>query len=425
MDLSKIKQVHFIGIGGIGISAIARMFLAEGKAVSGSDQGSSPVTEELIKLGAKIAFGHAAENVPVEAELVVYTIAVTSDNPELIKAQERELPTYSYPQILGLVSAAKYTIAVAGTHGKTTTTAMLAKIFIDVGLEPTVIVGSFLKDQKSNFIAGNSDYFIVEACEYRRSFLNLNPQVLVITNIDNDHLDYYRDLADIQSAFVELSQKVPADGYLICDTSSPELAPVVAAASCQVLDYRAVTTDFALKVPGAHNIKNAQAALVVAETQAIAFIAAAHALAGFSGTWRRFEYRGLTKTGAQVYDDYGHHPTEVKATLAGVRGLVPGKVFVAFQPHLFSRTKQLFKEFSESFTDAGEVIVLPIYAARETPDPTVSAEQLAAAIGATGQPARAMNFESAIDYLASAAGPDDLILTMGAGDVFKIAETLV
>jgi UDP-N-acetylmuramate--alanine ligase len=302
---------------------------------------------------------------------------------------------------------------------------MLAKIFIDVGLEPTVIVGSFLKDQKSNFIAGTGEYFIVEACEYRRSFLNLNPQVLVITNIDNDHLDYYRDLADIQSAFVELAQKVPADGYLICDTSSRELAPVVAAASCQVLDYRAVTTDFALKVPGAHNIKNAQAALAVAETQAIAFIAAAHALGSFSGTWRRFEYRGLTKTGAQVYDDYGHHPTEVKATLAGVKGLVSGKVFVAFQPHLYSRTKQLFKEFSESFTDAGEVIVLPIYAAREAPDPTISAEQLALAITNSGQSAQAMNFETAIEYLGQAAGPEDLILTMGAGDVFKIAESLV
>jgi UDP-N-acetylmuramate--alanine ligase len=425
MDLSKIKQVHFIGIGGIGISAIARMFLAEGKAVSGSDQGSSPVTEELIKLGAQIAVGHAAENVPAETELVVYTIAVTPDNPELVTARERELPTYSYPQMLGLVSGSKYTIAVAGTHGKTTTTAMLAKIFIDVGLEPTVIVGSFLKDQKSNFIAGTGEYFIVEACEYRRSFLNLNPQVLVITNIDNDHLDYYRDLADIQSAFVELAQKVPADGYLICDTSSRELAPVVAAASCQVLDYRAVTTDFALKVPGAHNIKNAQAALAVAETQAIAFIAAAHALGSFSGTWRRFEYRGLTKTGAQVYDDYGHHPTEVKATLAGVKGLVSGKVFVAFQPHLYSRTKQLFKEFSESFTDAGEVIVLPIYAAREAPDPTISAEQLALAITNSGQSAQAMNFETAIEYLGQAAGPEDLILTMGAGDVFKIAESLV
>ncbi len=225
IDLLKIKKIHFIGIGGIGISAIARMFSLEGKIVSGSDQSVGLVTEELTKLGIEVFIGHCASQIPLDVDLVVYTIAIPVSNPELAKAKELNIPVLSYPEILGLVSKEKFTIAVAGTHGKTTTTAMLAKIFIDAKFDPTVIVGSFLKDspkspagdRSSNFVAGLSQYLIVEACEYRRSFLNLNPNILVITNLEADHLDYYHDLKDIQLAFTDLVNKVPATGFIICD----------------------------------------------------------------------------------------------------------------------------------------------------------------------------------------------------------------
>ncbi|MCX6713333.1 MAG: Mur ligase family protein, partial [Candidatus Vogelbacteria bacterium] len=257
IDLTQIKKVHFIGIGGIGISAI---------------------------------------------------------------------------EALGLVSAQKYTIAVSGTHGNTTTTAKLAKIFIDAGLDPTVVVGSLLVDQQSNFIAGNGKYFIAEACEYKRSFLNLNPQALIITNIDNDHLDYYKDLVDIQSAFAELAAKIPADGYLICDKNDPALAPVLIAAKCQVLDYRHPMS-IKLKQPGEHNQKDAAAALVLAQALGVPEDKSLASLANFAGTWRRFEYKG-EMNGVKIYDDYAHHPTEIKATLAGAREMAgkDKKITVVFQP---------------------------------------------------------------------------------------------
>ncbi|MDQ5958093.1 MAG: UDP-N-acetylmuramate--L-alanine ligase, partial [Patescibacteria group bacterium] len=241
IDLKNIKKVHFIGIGGIGVSAVARMMMLEGKAVSGSDQGSSVVTEELAKLGATIYTSQKAEHISADIDLVIYSIAVPPSNPEFGKAQELGIPMLTYPEALGEISKDKYTIAVSGTHGKTTTTAMIAKVFLDGGLDPTVVVGSFLKDYKSNFIAGAGKparhrkpgassgvaggYFIAEACEYRRSFLNLYPNILVITNLEEDHLDYYKDLADIQLAFKELAERVPADGYIVCNTADPHLLP--------------------------------------------------------------------------------------------------------------------------------------------------------------------------------------------------------
>jgi len=425
-------KVHLVGIGGIGVSALARMFLGEGPpagGVSGSDRDPSPITEELARLGVKIFFGHRAENLPPDADLVIYTIAVPPDNPELLAAKRLGIKTLSYPEALGEISARKFTIAVAGTHGKTTTTAMLAKIFIDAGLDPTVIVGSILPTQKSNFIFGRSKYFIVEACEYRRSFLNLSPRILVITNIDNDHLDYYRDLADIESAFAELAGKLPADGALVCDRNDERLKSVLLNTRCLTFDYRQLpTTDLKLSVPGEHNQRNAQAALAVAAVVGIDQSVARRSLETFSGTWRRFEFKGRTAGGALVYDDYAHHPTEIRATLAGARELFPDqKIVVIFQPHLYSRTKLLLNDFATSFHGADQVIVLPIYAAREPFDASISAEILAEAITKQGVPARAVSgFESASNYLQNLKpNPYNLILTMGAGDIFQLAENLV
>jgi len=428
IDLQQAKKIHFIGIGGIGISAIARMFLLEGKEVSGSDQSESLVTEELAKLGAKIFIGQKAENVSPSTDLIIYTIAIPADNPERVAGEHLNIPAMTYPEALGQISKTKTTVAVAGTHGKTTTTAMIAQIALAAKLDPTVVVGSFMLNDdgnQTNFIAGKGDLLIAEACEYRRSFLNLSPKILVITNIDNDHLDYYQDLADIQSAFAELAAKVPEDGYLICDVNAPNLAPVLAAAKCQVVDYTQVgITGLELLVPGGHNILNAQAALAVAKILDISPSTALEALNKFSGTWRRFEFKGELGSGAFIYDDYAHHPTEIKATLAAAREKFPERRIIAvFQPHLYSRTKLLLNDFANSFTTADQVIIAPIYAAREAPDPTISHELLATAIGAK---ARALASLPAITaYLKTLIKPTDLVLTIGAGNVCEVAEALL
>lgn len=426
--ITQARQIHFIGIGGIGISALARLALEAGKIVTGSDQSGSLITAELERLGAKIFVGHRAEQVTPKTDLVIYTIAVSDHNPELERARELGLTIISYPQALGLVSADKYTIAVSGTHGKTTTTAMIAQILLAAGLDPTVIVGSLLTDlstsRRTNFIQGKSDYLVVEACEYRRSFLNLSPKILVITNIDNDHLDYFKDWADIESAFAELAGKLPPDGALICDQKNEHLSLALAASQARVIDYALVSSaQFNLLVPGEHNVWNAQAALAVATVLKISPTIALGALNKFSGTWRRFEYKGKSSRGAAIYDDYGHHPTEIRATLKVARERCRGKLWVIFQPHLYSRTKLLFNDFADSFHDADEVIVTDIYAAREPIDPTVSAEILATAINRQGPTARYLgDFKLIREELNRVAGPEDLILTLGAGDIFLMEQ---
>src|SRR3989338_5851012 len=427
IDLSKIKKTHFVGIGGIGVSAIARMMLAEGKIVGGSDTSDSAIIDELRKLGAKIFIGHNADNVAEDVDLLVYTPALTADNPELKKADELDIPTLSYPEMLGLISKDKYTIAVSGAHGKTTTTAMIAKILIDAGLDPTVVVGSLLKDQGSNFVAGKSEYFVVEACEYKKSFLNLNPKIIVITNIDNDHLDYYGNLENIKKAFGEFAVKLPEDGYLVCDSNDKNFKEIIENVRCKIIDYTKVNNNFNLKIPGEHNIKNAQAAMAVAEILGVDFKKAENSLKSFEGTWRRFEFKGETKNGVLVYDDYGHHPTEIKATLKGAREFFGGKkIWCVFQPHLYSRTKLLFGDFGKSFSDADEIILADIYAAREPKDEGINSKMLAEEITKNGGKASYMeSFDKITGFLAENAKKGDVIITMGAGDVFKIGENLL
>ncbi|TSC67787.1 MAG: murC [Parcubacteria group bacterium Gr01-1014_73] len=384
INFKKIKQVYFIGIGGIGISAIARMFLLEGKSVSGSDAAESEVTVELQKLGVKISIGQRAGNIPTDCDLVIYTIAVPPDNPEFAEAKKRGILMMSYSEALGLISKDKYTIAVSGTHGKTTTTAMIAKIMIDAGLDPTVIVGSLIKDaagNRTNFIAGKSEYLVVEACEYKRSFLNINPKIVVITNIDADHLDYYKDIDGVVKGFSEFAVKAPKDGFVVTDTKDKNIKLALKKVVCQIVDYKNLPPEAAqpragkLQVPGKHNIENAKAALAVAKLLGIDVAIAQSALSGFRGSWRRFEFRGKAKNGALVYDDYGHHPTEILATLAGARELFPkGKIVVVFQSHLYSRTKDHIKAFGKCFKDADEVVVLPIYPAREKDPGDINSE---------------------------------------------------
>jgi UDP-N-acetylmuramate--alanine ligase len=425
IDITKIKKVHFIGIGGIGISAIARMMLEEGKIVSGSDSTASPITEELAKLGATFYEGQSAFNITGDVDLVVYTVAVPDNNFELVAARDKNISTLSYPEMLGLVSAGKFTIAIAGTHGKTTTTAMTAEVFIDAKKDPTVVVGSLLKQSHSNFISGKSEYFIVEACEYKRSFLHLSPKILAITNIDDDHLDYYGNLEGVQKAFREMCERVPADGAVVTDVSHPNIAPILKGLVCKVIDYKLEdVSSLKLKVPGSHNKSNAQVALAIAREVGINTEDATKALENFPGTWRRFEYKGTTATGVLVYDDYGHHPTEIKATLQGARELFKDKnITVIFQPHLYSRTKEHLDDFATAFADADNVLFAPIYAAREPFDPSVSSELLAERTqGVKGVVKAFPDFDSIVNYLKENTKSGDVVMTMGAGDVYQIGE---
>ena len=426
LNLSNIKRVHFVGIGGIGISSIARMMLLKGKKVSGSDTSDSQITKELSHLGAKISISHKKENLTPKTDLVIYSIAVPENNPELIKAGKLKVKTLTYPEALGSISKNFFTIAVSGTHGKTTTTAMLAKIFIDAALKPTVVVGSLLKDQKSNFIAGDGKFFIVEACEYKRSFLKLEPKILAITNIDNDHLDYYKNLKNIQKAFSELIAKIPKNGFLVCNANNSKIKPILKSAKCRIINYGKLNKKFQLKFPGRHNLENAKAAFAVGSIIGLKEKEMINSLKNFSGTWRRFDFKGRTKKGALIYDDYAHHPTEIKATLKSFKEKFPKKrLTVVFQPHLFSRTKLLLNNFAESFEDADKVIVAPIYAAREKEDKKINSEILAEKIREQGKSVLALeNFSKIVDYLMTDAGKNDVIILMGAGDIYKVAERL-
>jgi UDP-N-acetylmuramate--alanine ligase len=299
---------------------------------------------------------------------------------------------------------------------------MLAKVFMDAGKEPTVIVGSFLKDQKSNFIAGNGP-FLVEACEYKRSFLNLSPKILIITNIDLDHLDYYKDLEDIQNAFRELVEKVPADGLVVTDATHPNVAPVLLNVKAKVIDYTKENKNLELSLPGAHNIANAQAVIAVSKYYGLQEEAVRESLTHFSGTWRRFDYKGKTKEGTLVYDDYAHHPKEVEASISGFREKFPNKkLTILFQPHLFSRTKDHLDAFAEVLKKADMVLVLPIYAAREKDPGDITSNDLVKKIGE--QATLIKSKEEALVALRDLK-EDDILVTMGAGDVYTIGEGLL
>ena len=436
LDLSKIKSVHFIGIGGIGVSAIARMMLSLGKKVTGQNTEDSKIIADLKNLGALIKIGQSFENIPDDTDLIVYTIAIDTFDPDLaikIKSQNK-IPVKSYPEMLGIISEDKYTIAVCGTHGKTTTTAMISQIMRDNKKDPTVIVGSLLAGDNSNFIKGNSDILVIEACEYRRSFLNINPKVVVITNIDEDHLDYYKDIEDIKSAFREFIAKVPEDGFVVCDTNDEIVKDVIKDIKVKVIDYNSFfDLGMKLKIPGVHNKKNGAAALAVSSIFGIEKEKSLDSLSEFRGTWRRFEYKGNLKTGAKVYDDYAHHPTEILTTINGFREFYPKEegfnITIIFQPHLFSRTKLLLEEFSKSFGTADRVLILPIYYAREEDDGSISSKILADRINQYENVDKAVAFESFSELenviKAFVFKEKDIIVTMGAGEAFKVGDFLL
>ena len=410
-----------IGIGGIGMSALAQLYFDQGYTVSGSDREESPTTTLLTKKGITVHLTQTGEYIQDNVSFAVYSEAVGEDNPERMKVKELGITEYSYFEALGEVTRTKRTIAVSGTHGKTTTAAMLTKLLVDAGVSPTAIIGSLVKDFGSNYVKGEGEWFVVEACEYKRDFLTLHPEILVITNLELDHTDYYKDLADVQDAFSTLIAQTK--GTIVTNVSHKNIAPLVTGR--EVIDYTK-EKETPLSLPGVFNKENAKAAAAAAKVvKEMNDEEVQRSLETFQGTWRRFDKKGVTVNGALVYDDYAHHPTAVKATLEEMKKLTKGKLYVAFHPHLYSRTKDLLSEFSSAFSSADQVYVAPIYAAREIDDGSISSEILAEKIREQGTLAQAKTFEEIQEAFETLPQEGDVIVTMGAGDIYKVGDNIV
>ncbi|MBU0981764.1 UDP-N-acetylmuramate--L-alanine ligase [Patescibacteria group bacterium] len=400
------NKVFFVGIGGIGMSALARLFKAHGKEVSGTDSSDSVLIEELKSEGMGVELGHFAEFLPKDTDLVIYSEAIPLSNPELEKAKELGIPLMTYFQALGAASKSYRLVAIAGTHGKTTTTAMLSIILEKAGVDPTVIVGSRVKEfGQKNVRIGQGEIMVVEACEYRRNFLSLHPALTGITNIEVDHLDYFKSEEDYENAFKELA-----------DQSEEVIWPD------EISEY-----DGELAVPGYHNLYNAGMAATLARRLGVGDSIISDALKEFKGTWRRFEYRGDIN-GALVYDDYAHHPTEIMATLQAAHEKHPeARIIAVFQPHQYSRTAALIEQFAESFEDADEVIIPNIYKVRDSEEAVnaVSVDTLVDKISEHHENVQnGQGLEETANYLRDNVGSGDLILVMGAGDVTHLIPML-
>jgi UDP-N-acetylmuramate--alanine ligase len=451
------QHAHFIGIGGIGMSGIAEILLNLDMKVSGSDLRRGPVTDRLAQMGATIYEGHDAANI-AGATVVVTSSAVSASNPEVLEAHARKIPVIQRAEMLAELMRLKYGIAIAGMHGKTTTTSMVASVLAAGGLDPTVVVGGRVDALGSNAKLGSSQYLVAEADESDRSFLKLSPILAVVTNLDREHMDCYRDMADVEQAFLTFIDKLPFYGAVTACVDNPLLAAILPRAHRRVFtygvaaeaDYRLEFVDaqkdsstagkgsfarfqvvtalgplgpFELHVPGHHNILNATAAVAIAHQLGVDAEKIALGLSHFRGVDRRFQLRG-TASGITVVDDYGHHPTEIRATLAAARECGYKKIHVVFQPHRFSRTLDLLDQFTGAFRDADTVIVLPIYAASEEPIPGVTAERLAARIEGP-QVQFAPDFPAAIAAVAAQAQEGDLILTLGAGNVSQLGPQIL
>lgn len=430
IDINHISQVHFIGVGGIGMSALARHFLFEKKIVSGSDRELTDITQALGKEGITVVTPQSPDNIADDVELVVYTEAVTKGSDgwdELQTAKKKKIPCLNYFDALGLAMNPYYLIAVAGTHGKTTTTAMLTDIFESAEKDPTAIIGSLRALTGSNYRAGKSKYALVEACEYKGDFLSLTPEILVITNLEHEHVDYYKTLEDVQAAFKKLVGQVSEEGVIVVNTKDPNIAPILKGAKQRVVDYTEfLEVDLPLKQPGLHNRLNAAAAMAAAAQEKIKPEVAREIVQEFRGTWRRFEYKGEVN-GAPLYDDYAHHPTEIKATIAAAKELYPDRRLVTiFKPHTYSRTAEFFNDFARSFSGGHESLFLPIYAAREENVTGVSSRELAVkTLEYVPNTHYFETHEAVVEYVNEHIKADAVVIVMGAGDVTEVAQTFI
>lgn len=454
---AKIQRIHFVGIGGIGMSGIAEVLLNLGYRISGSDLKTSPVTQRLASLGATIFEGHAGGNI-AGAEVVVISSAVAQENPEVAEAHKIHIPVIPRAEMLAELMRLKYGIAVAGMHGKTTTTSMVAAVLAAGGLDPTVVVGGRVDALGSNARIGKSEYLVAEADESDRSFLKLSPVLSVVTNIDREHMDCYRNMRDVKQAFLDFMDRVPFYGVVVvCNDDAPlrKLFPQIRrrivtygtrrgsdfqiklgkstfeSAERQPISHFRVTYgegdlgEFRLHVPGAHNVLNATAAIAVGIGLDIKADVIRTALENFRGVDRRFQLRGKA-AGVSVIDDYGHHPTEIRATLAAARQCGFGKIHVIFQPHRYTRTRDLMDEFATAFQDADSLVVLDIYAASEPPIEGITGQALAGRISEKGKRASyAGSFADGAAQVVASAQPGDMILTLGAGSVSQLGPMIL
>ena len=430
--MNNYKSIHFIGIGGIGISALAYLALKEGKKVTGSDSVGSVLIDSLIEDGADITIGHSADNVSEDTELAVYTEAIDrKSNPEYLRAKELGIPAISYFEALGQISRTKRTIAVVGTHGKTTTTAMLGLALIRAGFDPTVIVGSKVREFGGrNIRIGGGDVFVVEGCEYRRSFLNLEPFGVVFLNCEAEHLDYYKNERDYIDAYKELIATIPTDGFLVANMEDENVKQISRDCAGKVVGVRmsdAQTLAFNLKVMGDFNRLNAAQAYRASEVLGADVQQIRKALEEFGGTWRRMELTGKLN-GAQLIDDYGHHPTEVFQTLKAIKNKYSDKRLICvFQPHQYSRTHLLIDEFKGAFKYADKVIITDIYAARDTQADMekINPEKLVSILSETHKDVIwGKGLDETYKLLKTIVSGNDVVLTMGAGNISNLAERL-
>ncbi len=452
--LDKKKSIHMIGIGGISMSALAEILKEDGFSVTGSDFKDSDAVRSLISGGIPVAIGHSPENVG-DPCAVVYTAAISQDNPELVYAKSLGIPVVERAVLLGaIMKRYENPIAVSGTHGKTTTTSMLSQVLLAAELDPTILVGGILPSIGSNLRLGNRNYLVTESCEYCGSFLKFFPKISLILNVEEDHLDYFKDIHDIIDCFHQFAEKTPRDGALIVNADDPNAMASVAGIDRKILTFSIETKeadfyaeniqyndagcgfftvlkngtffmDATLSVPGVHNVKNALAVCAAADLFGVTPEQIQKGFDGFSGTCRRFELKGYYN-GAKVIDDYAHHPTEIMTTLTAAKTATTGKVYCVFQPHTYTRAFKLKAEFAASFSDCDAVIVTDIYAAREKDTGLIHSRELAEAIQANSHNAQyADSFEAAETLLRSWAKPGDFVITLGAGDVNTICTNLV
>ncbi len=443
------NHIYFIGIGGISMSALAEIMLEEGIKVSGSDRSNSRIIKKLQTSGANIYIGHDSKNISDDIDLIVYTSAISDSNPELLRARELNVEIMDRAEFLGTVMKNyNHAICVSGTHGKTTTTGMLSSVLIETDLAPTIFLGGEMDSLGGNLLHGSYELLLTEACEYKRNFLKFNPTMEVVLNIEEDHLDYYKDLKDIESAFVEYAEKLPPHGHLIVNESYSSLfkelkCSVVTFGLDNKADYYAANiklipepsytlmkdgekiTNISLNVFGEHNILNSLAACAAGLSLGIEPEIVARGLSDFKGTHRRYEYKGCLN-GAAIIDDYAHHPSEMKATIKTASAYTEGKIITVFQPHTYTRTIKLLDGFAEALSMSDEAILLDIYAARETNTGEIHSKDIINKMKNNSKEAiYAASFQDACSIVKSIAKKGDTIITMGAGNVDEIAELLL
>ena len=455
-------HVHFIGIGGISMSGLAEILLKEGFRVSGSDNKESALTDRLKQLGAAVFCRQQASNIIPGIDVVVYTAAIHEDNEEYQEALRQNLPMLSRAELLGqLMTNYKVPVAVSGTHGKTTTTSMLSHILLAGNMDPTISVGGILKAIGGNIRVGGSEVFVTEACEYTNSFLHFFPNIGIILNIDADHLDFFKDLDDIRNSFHKFAKLLPENGTLIINNSIPNLSEITADLSCKIITYGNDTKNTGsggyppayiasnishndlgeasfdlyrqgnfvsrinLSVNGDHNVSNALAAIAAADLLDVSVDAIKEGLRSFHGTDRRFELKGMLN-GVTIIDDYAHHPTEIQASLAAAKNYPHREIWCVFQPHTYTRTKALFREFVDALCETDHVVLADIYAARETDTLGISSKDIADALKEKGCDAYYFSsFQDIEDFCTRICQKGDMLITMGAGDVVNIGEELL